>query len=185
MAKRRRYGNMRSLLSTEEKQRIINDYITETGADEINMNDVARWAKAKGRMPEPRPFDPVKMFAHELSEAARQEYYIDPQNREVRKKHCYMIVEADGQMRFHWVDIETAKMEPMHKSLQARRRQSLGDVIQLDTDRKSYNDNNLFGACIEMSYNFDEDLAERNMPTEYPEEPPEEPGDMDTTSPKD
>src|SRR5262249_7325047 len=132
MAKRRRYGDMRSSLSREEKQRIINDYMAETGKDEIDMNDVAHWAQTNGRMPPPRTFDPVKMFAHDLSEAAREEYYFDPQDREVRKKHCYIFVEPDGQRRFHWVDIVTAKPEPMHKSLQARRKQALGDIIQLD-----------------------------------------------------
>jgi len=168
---------MRSGFSVEERQRIINDWMAETGAEEIDMLAVARWADANGRMPPPRPFDPVRLFARELSAAAREECYIDPQDREVRKKHCYVIVEPDGQRRYHWVDIVSGKPDPMHRSFQARRRQSLGDVVQLDTDRQSYNDNNLFGAHIEMSYNFDEDLAERNMPTEYPEEPPDDAGD--------
>lgn len=182
MAKqRRRYGNMRSRLSNEEKHRIINDWREETGNDVIDMNAVALWAQANGRMPPPRPFDPVKMFAHELSEAARAEFYHDPQGREVRRKHSVpVVVEPNGQMRWFWVDIETAKPDQMHRSLQARRRQTLGDVIQLDTDRQSYNDNNLFGGHIDMSYNFDEDLAERNMPTEYPEEPPDDEDATDT-----
>jgi hypothetical protein len=179
MAKRRRHGDMRSSLSKEEKQCIINDYIAATGAEEVDMNDVAKWADSHGRLPPPRPFDPIKAFAHELSDAAREEYYFDPQSREVRKKHCFVIVEADGTRRWHWVDIVTAKPEPMHKSLQARRRQALGDVIQLDTDRKSYNENNLFGGHIEMSYNFDEDLAESQMPTEYPEDADNESADDD------
>ena len=67
----------------------------------------------------------------------------------------------------------TAKPDPMHKSLQARRRSALEDVSQLDRDRQSYNDNNKYSAQIEMSYNFDEDLAEMEHPTEYPEEPGE------------
>jgi hypothetical protein len=110
-------------------------------------------------------------------DAAREEFYVDPQGRDVRKKHCYVVTEPDGQMRWHWVDIVTAKPDPMHRSLQARRKQAFGDVVQLDTDRRSYNDNNLFSACLDMSFNFDEDLAEMHMPTEYPEEPenPEDP----------
>jgi hypothetical protein len=167
--RKRRYGDPRSSLTREQKQGIINDYVAATGRDEIDMNEVARWADAKGRIPPAKPVDRLKVFAHELSDAAREEYYIDPQGREVRKKHCYMIVEADGTRRFHWVDIVTSKPVPMHKSLQARRRQALGDVIQLDMDRLSYNDNNLFGANLDMSYHFDEDLAELQMPTEYPE----------------
>jgi transposase-like protein len=47
--KRKRYGDMRSSLSKEEKQRIINDYIEATGKDEIDMNEVARWADAQGK----------------------------------------------------------------------------------------------------------------------------------------
>lgn len=186
MAKRRkRPSSTRSALSCEQKQKIINDYIDATGADEIRMIDVARWAMATGRWPKQPPHDPTAAAARELSEAAREEYYTDPQGRDVRKKHCYIIEEPDGQRRWHWVDITTAKPEPMHKSLQARRRQALGDVIQLDTDRRSYNDNNLFGAAVEMSYNFDEDLAERQMPTEYPEGPENtEPPEDDDPPPK-
>jgi hypothetical protein len=130
-------------------------------------------------MPPPRPFDPLKMFAHELSAAAREEYYTDAQGREVRKKHVFVIIEADGTRRWHWVDIVTAKPDPMHKSLQARRRQALGDVVQLDIDRSSYNDNNLFGAEIAMSYNFDEDLAEMRMPTSYPDEASDSEADVE------
>ena len=178
MSKRRRYGDTRSALTTEQKQCIITDYIEATGAEEVDMRDVARWANSQGRMPEPKPYDPMKQFAHELSVAAREDYYVDPQGREVRKRHCYVIIEPDGQRRWHWVDIVTAKPGPMHKSLQGRRDQALGDVIQLDTDKTSYNENNLYGAHIEMSYNFDEDLAERSMPTKYPEESGE-PGDSD------
>jgi hypothetical protein len=173
--KRGRHGNPRSGLSQEERQRIINDFIAETGADEVRMIDVARWAETNGRMPPPKKYDPVKVFAHELSDAAREEYYTDPQGREVRKKHCYVVVEPDGQRRWNWVDIVSARPDPMHRSLQGRRRQAFGDIVQLDTDRQSYNDNNHHGAQLEMSYNFDEDLAELRMPTEYPESPDETP----------
>jgi len=84
------------------------------------------------------------------------------------------IVDDDGQRRWHWIDMTTAKPEPMHQSLQARRRASLGDVQQLATDLASYNDNNQFGAKLEMSFNFDADLAEMSQPTEWIDEPPEE-----------
>ncbi len=62
-------------------------------------------------------------------------------------------------------------------SLQARRRSALGDVVQLARDLASYNDNNRFGAQLQMSFNFDEYLAEMEQPTEYPAEPPDEDGE--------
>ena len=44
---------------------------------------------------------------------------------------------------------------------------------ELDLDRKSYNDNNPYGAQILMSFNFDEDLDELENPPDYPEGPEE------------
>lgn len=157
-------------LSTEEKQKILDDFAAETGATEIDMNAAAEWALANGRWPT-QPFDPVKDCARQLSRAAREEMITDAQGRDVRKRHCYVIVEPDGQKRWRWIDIVTAAPEPMHKSLQARRRMALGDVQQLATDLSSYNDNNHYGAQLEMSFNFDEDLAEMEHPTDYPEDP--------------
>ena len=157
-------------VSIEDNQQTINDWMIATGAEEIDMNKVAEWAIANNRW-HPKPYDPVKVCAKEMSRAAREEMYFDPQGREVRKKHCYVITEPDGQRRWRWVDIVTAKPNPMRISLQSRRRSALGDILQLDTDRNSYNDNNKYGAQLEMSYNFDEDLAEMSNPTEYPEHP--------------
>lgn len=150
-------------------QHIISEYIDDSGKDTIDMHKVAEWAIAKGYWNPPQ-FEPEKLCARELSRAAREEFYIDPQGREVRKKHCYTIIDTDGQHIWLWVDIETAKPDQMHKSLAARRRSALGDVAQLDTDRKSYNDNNKYGGEIDMSFNFDEDLLEMAQPVDYPED---------------
>lgn len=157
----------------DDLSKIIQDYIIATGADEIDMNEVARWAIAEGKWTPP-PYNPRKACAQQLSRAAREEYYTDPQEREVRKRHCYVFVEPGGQKCWHWVDIQTAKPDAMHKSFQARRRQALGDVSQCNLDLLSFNDNNKYGAKLEMSFNFDADLAEMSQPTEYPEEAPDE-----------
>lgn len=152
-------------------QQIINEYLDVHGVEEdFDMRLIAPWAITTGRWV-PEPYDPVKACARELSRAAREEYYVDPQNRKVRKKHCYVIIEPDGQRRWHWVDIVQARPEKIQLSLQQRRQGSLQDVAQIRTDKDSYNDNNPYGAVIEMSFNFDEDLAEMDHPTEYPEHP--------------
>lgn len=154
---------------TESLQNTINDYMEATGEQTIDMNKVAAWAIGEGRW-KPPEYDPRKMCARELSRAAREEFYTDPQGREVRKKHCYTIVDEQGQHRWLWVDIQTAKPDQIRKSAAARRRSALGDVVQLHTDVSSYNDNNPYGASIQMSFNFDEDIAELGHPEEYPEE---------------
>ncbi len=154
---------------TEELHQIINDYLVETGDETIDMRKVAAWAITNDRW-HPQPYDPARACARELSRAARQEFYEDPQGREVRKKHCYSIVDESGQHRWVWVDISSAKPDQMHRSLATRRRAALGDVVQLNTDLSSYNDNNPYGANLEMSFNFDEDLADMEQPEDYPEE---------------
>jgi hypothetical protein len=169
-----RQKRQKSKHHVDDLLQIIKDYEADTGADEIDMRKVAKWAMERGRWHPPR-YNPLKACAKELSSAAREEYYIDPQGREVRKRHCYTIIEADGQRAWLWVDITTAKPDPMHRSLQSRRRSALGDVIQLDRDLASFNENNAWGAALQMSFNFDEDLEELKHPIDYPEEP-EEPG---------
>lgn len=74
MARRRKPGSMRSKLSVEEKIKIINDYMAETGEEEVHMRKVAHWARQNGRWPDPPAFDPVQAAARELSAAAREEY---------------------------------------------------------------------------------------------------------------
>jgi hypothetical protein len=159
----------RRSVKTDQRQRIINQYMEETGKEVIDMGVVAKWAIKKGLWRAPK-YDPERMCARELSRAAREEFYVDPQGRDVRKKHCFTVVGSDGQHQWLWFDIVTATQPQMHKSAQARRRMALGDVSQLATDISSFNDNNKHGAHIEMSFNFDEDLADLAHPTDYPED---------------
>src|ERR1043165_329510 len=139
-------------------RKLLNDYIAEHGDEPFDLNDVYRWAK-KNKLWEPPAMSLVKMFKNEIAKAAREEFYTDPQGRKVRKKHAIVFREADSQKSL-WADIETAPPEHMKLSLQQRRRIALGEVVQTNTDKESYNENNKYGASIEMSFNFDEDLAE-------------------------
>ena len=57
---------------------------------------------------------------------------------------------------------------------------ALADIVQLATDRESYNDNNIHGATLkQISFDFTADVEERNMPTSYPSSPPEGHDDED------
>ena len=113
----------------------------------------------------------VDRCAEELAVAMRQEMETDPQGRVVRAKHCAIIREkdADGEtvQKTFWFDRDTATPDLMRRSLQQRRGGVLGDVKHLKTDLDSYNDNNLHGAHIQMSFNFESDLEELSQDTEY------------------
>jgi hypothetical protein len=62
----------------------------------------------------------------------------------------------------------------MRVSLQQRRQYLLSGCRQHKLDFDSFNDNNIFGANIpQFSYNFDPDMEELSLPTDYPMERPE------------
>lgn len=60
-----------------ERQILIRAWKEETGATEIDMHAVAKWAVGKG-LPLPKPKSPLDMLAREFSDAARDEIAHDP-----------------------------------------------------------------------------------------------------------
>lgn len=154
----------------EQLQQIIADYTHEHGDVPWDHHDVARWAISKERWKK-SPMSLERMCARELSQAAREEYYTDPQGRRARAKHACRIGNADGTQTYLWADIRTAQPDHMRMSLQQRRMSTVGDLKQLKTDQESYNDNNVHGARIQLSFDFTEDLAELEHPTDYPDAP--------------
>lgn len=149
-------------------QDIINDYLQETGKVEIDLAEVAEWAINQGLWEKPFLSNAKRQCARALAKAARDEYYTDPQGRRVRTKHA-----ARHEQGWLWADIKSAPPSHMRLSLQQRRQGVLGDCKQLKTDLDSYNDNNLHGAQIQMSFDFREDLQELSMPDKYPESKPD------------
>lgn len=168
-------------MKTQQKTRgdylreLLNDYIKAHGDDPVEFATVYRWAKRENRW-EPPATSQLKTFKAEMARAAREEHYTDPQNREVRKKHAVVTIREDGTQLSLWADIETAPPEHMRLSLQQRRRGVFGDVKQLKTDMDSYNENNnpMPDQPIQMSFNFDEDLAEVDQDSTYSDTPPED-----------
>jgi hypothetical protein len=154
--------------TTELDQQTIHDWMDATGAVEADLRKVARWGMENGRYA-PEPYDPAKAYAKRLARSARVEQYTDPQGREVRRMHCFVIIDEEGQRRWRWVDITSAIPDKMQLAFQQRRNSALGDVIQLSKDIASYNDNNAHGVQLEFDFNFNEDLEELAHPTEYPD----------------
>lgn len=154
----------------EQLQDIIEQYRrAHPDVVQLRMREVASWAMANGLM-HPSRRDAISLCAHDLARAASQEYYTDAQGRRVRKKHAVrQLIEEEGKPKqlVLWADITNAPPEHMHMSLQQRRTGIVGDCKQLKTDLDSYNDNNVHGAEIQMSFDFSEDLQELDMPTEY------------------
>ena len=133
---------------------------------------VAEWAITKGIWNRP-PVDRVVQLRRELSRHLRTEYITDPQGREVRKNHPVMVPvqTPDGEkLRPLYKELFHAPAEHMRASFQLRRRGVVRDVLQMDLDFQSYNDNNVFGTKLDkMDYDINKDLDELNMPITYPD----------------
>lgn len=123
---------------TNQMQGIIRLYRGKTGETEVDMHDVARFAKERG-FPMPRPVDPLERLAAEFSKAAREEIRRDAKTgRPYRANHAFPIKQGATQL-YLWIDIDSAPRYPMHKSLVNRREQIVGDVVQLTFDAEHWN----------------------------------------------
>jgi len=63
--------------------------------------------------------------------------------------------------------MRSAPREHMEVAFQQRRNQIVGDCRQLKRDVDSYNENNHDGTWIQMVFDFRQDLAELEQPTDY------------------
>lgn len=164
-----RKGNRRMLYLCEQYKSAHPD---ETGP--VDPDAVSAWAIAKG-IYRPEPFDPQKQLRRSIRRALRNDYFEDPQGREVHTYHPEMIQEhtAEGPIwKSRWHRIFEMPPELMRASGQLRRRGAFRDVRQISIDFDSYNDNNVFKTTVEKpDFNFNKDLEEMMMPTEYPDEP--------------
>ena len=152
-------------------QDLAQEYMQEYELDTIELEEVARWAVATGRY-QRKPVTMVQQCRRELADALRVQSYIDPQGREIRKMHPVRIREKEHQMVI-WADIETAKPEHMKISFSQSRQGISADCVAHNNIVESFNDNNKHKAYIELfDYNFNPDIAEKKLPTSYPDEAP-------------
>jgi len=158
-----------------ELQYVIDQYHKahpDEDPDEVAPHLVAPWAISRGIW-DREPVSPEVQLRRDLSRHLRTEYFVDPQGREVRKNHAIMIPTQtqDGEkLRPLYKELFHAGPEHMRASLQLRRRGVVRDVMQMELDFLSYNDNNVYSAKLDkMDYDINKDLDELNMPTTYPD----------------
>lgn len=155
----------------EQLQGIVHDYMEAHKVDEVDLGEVAEWAVETGRYRR-QPVSIIRQCKEQLSEACRSEIVKDRKGREARRMHPVRITDHGRQMVF-WADIYTAKPGHMKVSFQQRRQAILADCRAHKSDVEFYNENNSFKVKLPLfDYNFNPDLRELEMPTEYPDEKP-------------
>lgn len=155
---------------TEMLQDIVKEYRGDRQKWPATAREIASWAIRKKKWEAPIRSQ-VDDCAHELADAMREEYFTDPQGRRVRKLHAMREVELlpDGKQKqlTFWLDIEVDDFDKLRVAFSQRRGQILGDCRQLKTDVDSYNENNKERKSVQMVWDFTDDLAELEQPSEY------------------
>ncbi len=122
----------------KQLQTLIRSWKDETGAHEIDMREVAKWAHKKG-WPLPTPADPMDMLTKQFTEAAREDIEYDKNTgKPFRKYHAIRAKHGATQLHL-FIDIEEATRPQMQASLVMRREQMVSDGVMLTYDQDHWN----------------------------------------------
>ena len=120
--------------------------------------------------------DPHRVMARNLARACQQDYVVDENGEPVRVRHPVRETVGDKQLTF-WPNMEDIVPAKMRASLNSRRKGSGEDILQIERDRRYYNKKYNPGDAIEMDYDYNKDVEEHFMPTDYPDASPENQSD--------
>lgn len=139
-------------------QKIVSDYRAAKQPWPAAAKAIAAWAIQAGLWDMP-PSAVLNKCAEDLAQAMREEYFTDRKGRRVRLLHPAK-VKRQGEMFTEWDDIRTAPRSHMQMSFQQRRKSIVGDCRQLKTDVDSYNEAHAEAQPLQVSFDFNMDLAE-------------------------
>ncbi len=145
----------------EQLQNLWHRYERANGGIPAAPREVVEWALRKGLLEAPR-FDPRDALAEEMARALREEYKTDANGRRYRVNHAIRITKGGVQMSL-WASLDSAPRDHMVKAFAQRRRQIVGDCIQLQTDVDVYNERHENAEPIQMVLDFTEDVAEAKV----------------------
>lgn len=151
---------------------IVEDYRKSGERWPATKQDIAAWAIRNDKW-QPTFKSQIDMCADEIADAMRDDIFEDPQHRIVRKKYAMPDSETlpDGRhkQRYLWLDMtdSTTTTDDMHGVFQYQRRGVLNDCVQLKNSVDSYNENYNHEDPIQLSFDFEPDLAELSQPVEY------------------
>ena len=142
----------------EQMQKIWHQYNAEHDGKPETPRVVVEWAMERGLL-EPPKLDPVQVLAGEMARALREEYATDATGRRYRVNHAVRITKNGVQLAL-WAELTSAPRAYMHKAFAQRRKQIVGDCVQLKIDVDVYNDNHQDQLPIQMVFDFTDDVAE-------------------------
>lgn len=142
----------------EQLQSIWHRYQAENGDIAVSAREAVKWGVALGILPMPE-VDPLDQLADDMSTALREEHRTDRYGRRYRVNHAVRVTKYGVQYAL-WGVMEHSDREFMERSCAQRRRQIVGDCLQLKTDADVYNDMRPDQEPIQIILNFTHDVEE-------------------------
>ncbi len=139
-------------------QEIFRRYQEEVSREPVDLRVVGAWAM-QNRLWAPRPVDMQSRFAADMADALREEYRTDRAGRRYRSKLAVTTFEK-GRQGSLWGDIDTAPREHVVKNVGQRRRQIVGDCVQLRIDVDHVNSAHPDQEPIQIRLDFTDDVEE-------------------------
>lgn len=150
---------------SDQVREYMQRYLDEVGPDTglIDPHELAAWAYQRGLM-KPNLGTIIDAIAVDIAQVFREEYRTDAMGRRYRAKHAVKRTIL-GKTRSLWADMDDQKAPRGHflSSFADRRRQIVGDCLQLKTDVDVYNDKNPQTEPIQMPLNFTDDVEELQL----------------------
>ncbi len=138
----------------QQLQRYFHEYEKDHPGKTPTTTDVAAWM-IKTKRWEPKSSDLISRCSEDISTALREEYRTDPMGRRYRVNHA-----VRSQQGTFWAAMEVATRSHMEKAFSQRRKQIVGDCVQLKTDVDVYNDKNTEERPIQVVFDFTDDVKE-------------------------
>ncbi len=139
----------------EKNMKIVKQFEEEHQRKPFDLHEVYFWATDKGLWHP--PIDLVeRKFIEEVAIALREEYITADDGSRVRYYHAV----TRGRQGALWANLHNGSKDHLFEAFTQRRGQSLGDCRQLKSDIDHCNQKRFDDLPIQMSFNFDADLAE-------------------------
>jgi hypothetical protein len=142
----------------EQDVNLVRRFEEEHQRKPFDLHEVYHWAKDNKLWFPPKDLE-EKKFIEEVAQALREEYFTADDGTSVRAYHA-IVKNLEGRQQTLWANMFDAPREHIEEAFQQRRRGSLADCRQLKNDIEYVNTSRFQDSPIQMSFNFDEDLAE-------------------------
>lgn len=126
----------------------------------LDPHEIAQWAYSNG-LHKPNIRTVIDAIAADIAQIFREEYRRAPSGLRYRAMHAVKNKVGNKTM-WLWADMDNpnAKREHFVRSFADRRRQIVGDCVQLKTDVDVYNEKNSAMPKIQMILDFTDDVEE-------------------------